>query len=681
MIVADGLVYLAIQGGVGNDCVFDADDGRLLGMPQLRGARNNPNKPTKYMILDGSLLNRNVAHDPATGERTGEVPSPAGTFWCGRVTYAPGTGVLGHSSLNFKSPCSVGAWVAGGVLTYFPCIGDGSPSPGAAGFVSGAELIERAVKHPEHPLVKGPAFAEATANGPGSVRAAPGDWVAYRGDAGHRGFSRAAVAREAAIAWESEPLAAFSYSTLYNKFVSAFDDRPAPPLCVGERVFSAGSDGIVTARSLATGKELWSFCAGGPVMCSPTWSGGMLFVPGADGWVYALDAASGRLAWKRRLAPFERRILMFDQLVSTWPVLSLVVDGETVYAAAGHNATEGVKTFALDARTGGVVWSHLDEPAEDRFQSYPQPPDRPVQGIGGSMCLVGDRVWAAGYYSVPLTLDKANGKDHLAELKDKHITNQGTFMAMRRYLFQRGRDVVRIDDTMVLAGGGDLFENHHIRAKEEPRNRVIYRLYYCNEDGDWQLEPAPRKVLLSRIAPACDGELLVCAGPPTYEERKGKIMSTKNAGLATLGLSVWSMADFRAAADAMQKSPFVVRGENNRRVGLKADFDFFKYDGAAWQKPDLDVNALALTKNTVLVAHATGRESTKPTLKPTEAQARQASFRYDGWRVTAFSRDGKETLWEVDLPSEPLYNGLAIAADGSVVVALRDGSILCVRDE
>jgi hypothetical protein len=295
------------------------------------------------------------------------------------------------------------------------------------------------------------------------------------------------------------------------------------------------------------------------------------------------------------------------------------------------------------------------------------------------MCLVGDRVWAAGYYSPPLTLDKANGKDHLAELKDKHI--QGTFMAMRLHLFQRGRDVVRIDDTMVLAGGGDLFENHHIRAKEEPRNRVIYRLYYCNEDGDWQLEPAPRKVLLSRIAPACDGELLVCAGPPTYEERKGKIMSTKNAGLATLGLSVWSMADFRAAADAMQKSPFVVRGENNRRVGLKADFDFFKYDGATWQKPDLDVNALALTKNTVLVAHATGRESTKPTLKPTEAQARQASFRYDGWRVTAFSRDGKETLWEVDLPSEPLYNGLAIAADGSVVVALRDGSILCVRDE
>jgi hypothetical protein len=49
------------------------------------------------------------------------------------------------------------------------------------------------------------------------------------------------------------------------------------------------------------------------------------------------------------------------------------------------------------------------------------------------------------------------------------------------------------------------------------------------------------------------------------------------------------------------------------------------------------------------------------------------------WHVAAYAREDGEKMWEVDLPSVPLHDGLAVAADGSVVVALRDGSILCVR--
>lgn len=46
--------------------------------------------------------------------------------------------------------------------------------------------------------------------------------------------------------------------------------------------------------------------------------------------------------------------------------------------------------------------------------------------------------------------------------------------------------------------------------------------------------------------------------------------------------------------------------------------------------------------------------------------------------LTAWDRaDGKQ-LWQMDLPSVPLRDGLAVTAEGRVVVALRDGSILCV---
>jgi hypothetical protein len=44
----------------------------------------------------------------------------------------------------------------------------------------------------------------------------------------------------------------------------------------------------------------------------------------------------------------------------------------------------------------------------------------------------------------------------------------------------------------------------------------------------------------------------------------------------------------------------------------------------------------------------------------------------------AYARKDGEKMWEIDLPSPPLRDGLDIAADGRVVVALRNGALLCV---
>lgn len=673
LIVADGLIQLYLMAGALNwrdikspTLVFRAEDGKLLSRMEWN--------QHKSMIVDGALINGSAKYDPDTGKKIegGNLPSPAGMHWCGLTTYAPGTGVLGHSTLNYKASCSAGAWVAGGVLSYAPSICDCGPQLGAGGFVSGAAIVKRFKENPEHPFIKGPAF-DALPSRPSLAPSA--DWAQYRGAAGHRGSSSAEVGRHADIVWRAEPEHPFTYTTLYNNHVTAFDERPVPPVCVGETLFTAGSDGIVRALSLADGREIWHFAAGGPVMTSPAWSGGMLFIPGCDGWIYALDAASGALAWKRRLAPFERRIMMFDQLVSTWPVLSLVAEPGTVYAAAGHTPTEGVKTFALDAPTGEIRWSHVDEPAAERFQGSHNRPDRAVQGIGGSMSIVNDRVWAAGYFTQPLALDRSDGTDHGAELKRKllaHTWSLRGHQAMR----QRGRDVVRIDDRLVLAGGGDLFENHQMR--EGKRARTEYRLYYCDGEGDWMLEAGPRKIFTSRIAPACDDELLVSAGPPRppgtgYEPAVGD---------ATLGLYAWQLADFREAAAVLQKKPFLFEKSGRLLVDQKA-MGRLSHEGAAWQRPELYVNALALSRNAVLVAHSMQEELRLGNFllnrKISAEDARSPNQRFKGWKLAAFSRDGKETLWEVDLPEEPLYNGIAIARDGSVLVTLRDGSIVCLR--
>jgi hypothetical protein len=72
-----------------------------------------------------------------------------------------------------------------------------------------------------------------------------------------------------------------------------------------------------------------------------------------------------------------------------------------------------------------------------------------------------------------------------------------------------------------------------------------------------------------------------------------------------------------------------------------------------------DVHGCALTANAALLLwNAPNREATSA--------------------LTAYDRSTGREMWKVDLPSIPLRRGMAVAADGSVVITLRDGGLLCV---
>jgi outer membrane protein assembly factor BamB len=61
--------------------------------------------------------------------------------------------------------------------------------------------------------------------------------------------------------------------------------------------------------------------------------------------------------WRYRAAPIDRKIPVYGQLSSTWPVSSgvLVQDG-VAYAAAGIASHDGTHVYALDAATGRLIW-------------------------------------------------------------------------------------------------------------------------------------------------------------------------------------------------------------------------------------------------------------------------------------------------------------------------------------
>jgi outer membrane protein assembly factor BamB len=75
----------------------------------------------------------------------------------------------------------------------------------------------------------------------------------------------------------------------------------------------------------------------------------------ADGWVYCVRADDGKLIWRYRAGPEDRRMAAFGQLESVWPVHgSVLVRDDIAYFAAGRSShlDGGIRVTALDAATG-----------------------------------------------------------------------------------------------------------------------------------------------------------------------------------------------------------------------------------------------------------------------------------------------------------------------------------------
>ena len=178
------------------------------------------------------------------------------------------------------------------------------------------------------------------------------DWSTYRGDNSRSACSSATVPADPKSIWTYRPPVSF---------------RPSVPTSAGELVFLCGDDGKVRALDGDTGSVKLSYITAGSVKQPPTLWKGRAYVGSADGTVYCLEAATGRLLWRFRVAPVERRIMAYDRLYSTWPIESgiLVQDG-VAYAAAGIIDYDGTYVYALDAKTGKPIWGnttsgHLDK--------------------------------------------------------------------------------------------------------------------------------------------------------------------------------------------------------------------------------------------------------------------------------------------------------------------------------
>jgi outer membrane protein assembly factor BamB len=134
----------------------------------------------------------------------------------------------------------------------------------------------------------------------------------------------------------------------------------------GRRAFTIeqrGSDEVLAAYDLATGRELWtnawaaafreSMGGDGP-RATPTWHDGLVFALGGEGELRCLDGATGRLVWRTNiLADAGANNLQWGMAASP-----LVVDETVVVLPGGRN---GQSVVAYDRRSGKRIWAALDD--------------------------------------------------------------------------------------------------------------------------------------------------------------------------------------------------------------------------------------------------------------------------------------------------------------------------------
>jgi len=618
-----------------NVLAFSPDDGRFLW--SATKSRNNPNT----LYVNGTLVisgigqpNRTREVDAGTGELLRDLAFSKVS--CTRMTACPdalfcrGEG-LGRYDLaegryytdkSARPGCHDGAIPANGLLYVGPWLCDcnlalvGTMTLGPAGDFEVGQAADQ---------------KERLQLGEGNIsKVAPcevgeGDWPTYRGNNDRSGGSPVAVAAKYEAAW--------AYKTDTGANLSS-------PTTAGELAFFGAEDGIVRCLDMGTGEEQWQFVTAGPVRLPPSIWESRAYVGSADGYVYCLEAATGRMLWRFRAAPVERRIMVYGSLSSTWPVNSgvtwpvnsgvLVADG-VAYAAAGIIDRDGTHVYALDAKTGKLIWQN-NESGHVNEQTR-----QGVSALGGLVIAKG-KLWLAGGNMLPPAGFDLQTGEYQADTEvpkwGKPPEPRGCEISVfdGRYLIHGGR--------LLYSGEGNIVSSAQFSVRE---------LLDDGSFGAVDVIPLDR----SGIPPAWDGEVFAC-----LSQRYNQLLC-------------WERAEVEGHLQAANDELGRIQEENSdpkvdyrqRRDAIRQGTMSFERElrkTGRWGTKQHDTVGLVVTRNAIVCLAE---------LKQPEADSI--------WWLAAYDKATGKPVFAQKLPDAPRLNGLAVGREGRILVALRGGGLVC----
>ncbi|MBM4035976.1 MAG: hypothetical protein FJ291_29930 [Planctomycetes bacterium] len=545
LMALDDVLVLRVRWAKNAMCVSRAD-GKVLWRKPMDGGR-----ALTGLAWGGQWIAGGTPMDLKTGEQA-KGPAHVGSG-CGPTTATPGllitcfgavhdmaTGKLIRHN-DIKSPCDVGTLVAEGMMVTVPS------ECGCNYEIKGYRTLTSAGAFVPHtaPDWKG-RLTVAEGAEPAVLKCDESDWPTYRRDAQRSAASAATVGDQPPKAlWRWTPAGAKPYSESY----AAPGPRLTPdfiataPVAAGGRAWFTSADGTVRCLEAASGKEVWKFPTGGMPFAPPTVWEGRVLVGGGDGRVYCLDAATGRCLWRFLAAPAERRVFWLGHLVSTWPIIPgvLIQDG-VAYTVAGYQEENGVHAYALDPKTGKVIWEKDDAGSGGAAG--------PSGGIGcfGNAAIGGGKLWLASGGTYPGSFDLASGA--WLSIGGIEGSARGCEIAVLdgKWVVMGGRRLTETQDNLMRPLGGSGFSTYRAdAAKRDESARVPLMDAACTTLPAWDAELAvmppkgvsggltavPTAKLFAWLAEAGEQK----AKPPTAPKSKPGGDWSKDKAWATEGLT------------------------------------------------------------------------------------------------------------------------------------------------
>ena len=238
------------------------------------------------------------------------------------------------------------------------------------------------------------------------------DWPMWRCDAQRSAASTELLPEELHLQWSRQlpPVRCAWPNEPRLQFDVSYE-----PVVLGKQLFvGSPNDGSVTAFDTETGDENWRFYSDGPVRLAPVAWRNRVYFGSDDGFLYCLNAEQGTLRWRVSGAPSDRgvyRHLGNGRLVSYWPVRGgpVLADG-TVYFGAGVWPTLRVFIHAVDAETGGILWTNSDGGCLEQTRidhNYLHEAGLSPQGY---LLVVGDLLVVPNGRSMPARFERRTGK-------------------------------------------------------------------------------------------------------------------------------------------------------------------------------------------------------------------------------------------------------------------------------
>ncbi len=188
------------------------------------------------------------------------------------------------------------------------------------------------------------------------------DWPMYMTDAERTLWVDVKLNHQLSTAWQHQhvdPLASMGREQRadwgHNPWRSG--TLTAPVAAQGLAVYALSDSGVVVARDLESGKQVWQAVLDGRIDTPPTIHKGLVLCGTRNGWVYALNRETGEQVWRFFAAPNQRQIPAQGATESAWPVNgSVMVIEDVVWFTAGRSVETdgGLWIWALEAETGAV---------------------------------------------------------------------------------------------------------------------------------------------------------------------------------------------------------------------------------------------------------------------------------------------------------------------------------------